>query len=75
MHNEFMAYIMQQRVSEVASYFVNFTNWTSVQRVVPDLALYVRATRGIAFEDAAHVFDAYAFDNWGLSCGRIWTVR
>lgn len=75
MHNEFMAYIMQQRVSEVASYFVNFTNWTSVQRAVPDLALYVRATRGIAFEDAAHVFDAYAFDNWGLSCGRIWTVR
>ena len=75
MHNEFMAYIMQQSVSEVASYFVNFTNWTSVLRTVPDLALYVRATRGIAFEDAAYVFDAYAFDNWGLSCGRIWTIR
>ncbi|MBC6721303.1 hypothetical protein [Treponema sp. Marseille-Q4130] len=74
-HNEFMAYIMQQNVSAVAAYFVNLANWTSVQKAIPSLAAYVRQTHGIPFEDAAKVFDEYAFDNWGLSCGRVWLIR
>ena len=74
-HNEFMAYIMQQNVSAVAAYFVNLANWASVQREIPLLAAYVRQTHGIPFEDAAKVFDEYAFDNWGLSCGRVWLIR
>jgi len=74
-HNEFMAYIMQQNVSSVAAYFVNLANWTSVQKEIPELAAHVRQTRGIPFEDAAKVFDEYAFDNWGLSCGRVWLIR
>ena len=74
-HNEFMAYIMQQNVSSVAAYFVNLANWTSVQKEIPELAAHVRQTRGISFEDAAKVFDEYAFDNWGLSCGRVWLIR
>ncbi len=74
-HNEFMAYIMQQNVSSVAAYFVNLANWTSVQKEIPKLAAHVRQTKGIPFEDAAKVFDEYAFDNWGLSCGRVWLIR
>ena len=74
-HNEFMAYIMQQNVSAVAAYFVNLANWASVQKAIPSLAAYVRQTHGIPFEDAAKVFDEYAFDNWGLSCGRVWLIR
>lgn len=74
-HNEFMAYIMQQNVSSVAAYFVNLANWVPVQKAIPSLAAYVRQTRGIPFEDAAKVFDEYAFDNWGLSCGRVWLIR
>ena len=74
-HNECMAYIMQQDLSSVASYFVGLANRASVQKAIPALAEHVRETRGIPFEDAAKVFDEYAFDNWGLSCGRVWLIR
>lgn len=74
-HNEFMAYIMQQDVASTAAYFVNLANRASVQKAIPALAEHVRQTHGIPFEDAAKVFDEYAFDNWGLSCGRVWLIR
>ena len=35
MHNEFMAYIMQQRLSEVANYFVHLANRRSVMKYTP----------------------------------------
>lgn len=74
-HNEFMAYIMQQSVSEVAQYYVARTGWASVQNAMPELSEYVRTTRGTTFEDIANVFNEYAFDNWGLACGRTWLIR
>ena len=74
-HNEFMAYIMQQDVSSAAAYFVNLAERASVQKAIPALAQHVRQTRGAPFEDAAKVFDEYAFDNWGLACGRVWLIR
>ena len=71
MHNEFMAYIMQQPLSKVASYFVHLSNRGSVMKAMPDLCNYIRDTKGITFEDAARIFDTYAFDRWGLASGRV----
>nr|MDE5899123.1 hypothetical protein [Treponemataceae bacterium] len=75
MHNEFMAYIMQQPLASVAAYFVHLANRGSVMRAMPELCAYVRGNGGSTFEDAARVFDAYAFDNWGLACGRVSLVE
>ena len=41
MHNEFMAYIMQQRLSEVAKYFVHLANRSTVIEFTPQLASYI----------------------------------
>lgn len=73
--NEFMAYLMQQRLGDTAAYFVHLANRGSVMRGIPELCRYVRDTGGRAFEDAARVLDEYAKDNFGLSCGRISLVR
>lgn len=71
MHNEFMAYIMQQPLNSVAAYFVHVANRGSVLKAIPELCAYVRATNGVAFEDAAAIFDSYAESRWGLGCGRV----
>lgn len=73
--NEFMAYLMQQRLGDTASYFVHLANRGSVMRGIPELCRYVRDTGGRAFEDAARVLNEYALDNFGLECGRISLVR
>lgn len=74
-HNEFMAYLMQQPLSGVADYFVHLANRASVIKGIPELAAYVRKNNGVQFEDAARVLNEYAFDNWGLACGRVSLVR
>jgi hypothetical protein len=74
-HNEFMAYLMQQPLPEVADYFVHLANRGSVMKGIPELAAYVRRNNGMQFEDAARVLNEYAFANWGLSCGRVSLVR
>lgn len=71
MHNEFMAYIMQQKLSEVANYFVHLANRGSVIEYTPNLAAYVRQTKGIGFEDAAIALNDYVYDTYGIVCGNI----
>lgn len=71
MHNEFMAYIMQQRLSDVASYFVHCANRGSVIDYTPQLAAYVRKTNGIGFEDAAIALNDFVYDKYGIVCGNI----
>ncbi|MCR4580206.1 MAG: hypothetical protein K5681_07665 [Treponema sp.] len=71
MHNEFMAYIMQQRLSEVAKYFVHLANRGSVINFTPDLAAYIRQTEGRGFEDAANALNDFVFDKYGIVCGNI----
>ena len=43
----------------------------SVINHIPELCAWVRANEGITFEDAGKILDAYAYDSWGLSCGRV----
>ena len=40
-------------------------------KALPELCDYVKETQGITFEDAARIFDSYAFDSFGLACGRV----
>lgn len=75
MHNEFMAYIMQQRLSEVADYFVHLANRGSVIDYTPKLAAYVRKTEGQGFEDAANALNDFVYDKYGIVCGNIALVN
>lgn len=71
MQNEFMAYIMQQPVSSVRSYFLQVAGRGSVNRMQGESAQYIRDTQAQAFVDAAEVLNSYALDTWGLACGRV----
>lgn len=71
MHNEFMAYLMQQKVSDTASYFVHHANRGTVIAYTPQLAAYIRKTEGKGFEDAAVALNEYVFDKYGIIAGNI----
>ena len=75
MHNEFMAYIMQQRLSEVASYFVHLANRGTVINYTPNLAAYIRKTEGRGFEDAGNALNDFVYDKYGIVCGNIALVN
>ena len=70
-HNEFMAYIMQQRVADVPEYFVGRANLYSVRVFTPDLARYVRETNAKGFEDAAIILNDYTYDTYGIKGGNV----
>ena len=71
MHNEFMAYIMQQPISEVAKYFVHLANRGTVMAATPYLCAYIRENNAVAFEDAAGMMNDFVFDRYGIVCGNI----
>ena len=71
MHNEFMAYIMQQNIKEVSKYFVHLANRGSVIKYTPELAAYVRKTEGKTFEDAARALNDFVFDKYQIIGGNI----
>lgn len=71
MHNEFMAYLMQQPLSQIAKYFVHCAERGSVMTYQKELCQWVISNGGITFEDAGRVLNSYAFDNWGLAAGRV----
>ena len=58
-------------LSSVSKYFVHLASRGSVMKALPELCDYVKETQGMTFEDAARIFDSYAFDNFGLACGRV----
>ena len=66
-----MAYLMQQRISEVAKYFVHLANRGSVIKYTPELAAYVRKTEGKTFEDAALALNDFVFDKYQIVGGNI----
>ena len=75
MQNEFMAYIMQQSFSNVRNYFLQVARRGSLNRIQPQSAEYIHSTNAQAFVDAAEILNSYAFDNWGLACGRVALVQ
>lgn len=75
MHNELMAYLMQQPLSQLVDYYVRHAQWPSVQRNQKDTADYIIRTKAAGLEDAAIILNSYAFDHWGFSAGRVWLVN
>ncbi len=71
MHNEFMAYILQQGLKYVPEYFVGRTNLYSVRVFTPELSQYVRDTNAKGFEDAAVILNDYVLDVYGISGGNV----
>lgn len=71
MHNEFMAYLMQQPLSRTSQYFIHVANRGSVMNYQNELCDWVKSTNARTFEDACRILDSYAFDSWGLAAGRV----
>ena len=71
MHNEFMAYILQQGLRYVPEYFVGRANLWSVRVFTPELAQYVRETNAKGFEDAAVILNDYVLDVYGIRGGNV----
>lgn len=71
MQNEFMAYIMQQRVSSTAAYFVNHAWWDTVMTYTPELSRYIINTQGKGFEESATALNDFVFDKYGLIAGNV----
>ena len=66
---------MQQRLSEVANYFVHLANRGSVIEYTPKLAAYIRKTEGRGFEDAGNALNDFVYDKYGIVCGNIALVN
>ena len=74
--NEFMAYLLQQPLSEVADYFTKIiAPRRTINERFPELVDYVIETNGKGFYDSAVKLDRYISENWGFSSGRVWLVR
>ena len=72
MHNEFMAYVMQQSVAQTGSYFAdNLAQRGSMLRAEPELCAYIQDTKGSGFSKASQVLSDYVFQRWGMEAGRI----
>lgn len=72
MHNECMAYLLQQQVYRIPSYFAeNLAIRKSVNDNEPELAQYVRETKAQGFVDAATILEEYVYQRWGFAAGRV----
>lgn len=70
--NEFMAYMLQQPLSEVAEYFTKIlATKKTINKTNPELVDYLLQTNAQAFVQAARTLDAYLFERWGYNSGRI----
>ncbi len=71
MRNEFMAYIMQQTMPNIGSYFVSLTNRGSVMENEGKLADYVRGNEAVHFVRSGEKMNQWAFENYGFAAGRV----
>lgn len=72
MHNEFMAYILQQPVSRVSGYFLNtLADRLAYRKSVPDLVQYIRSTKAQDFVQAAQILNNYIAQRWNYAAGRV----
>ena len=70
--NEFMAYILQQPVYEVAEYFTKIiATRKTINRTDPEKVEYILETNGEGFIDPAKNLDEYVNGRWGYNAGRV----
>jgi hypothetical protein len=79
--NEFMAHVLQQPVSQAADYFGRNlplrleSTWRASALPKKDAASGTWPSLATAFTAEAEAFSAYVNSRWGLSAGRVWTLR
>ncbi len=72
MHNEFMAYVMQQPAGNTGAYFAdNLARRGSMLRSEPELCAYIQSSKGEGFRAASEALSKYVFGRWGLEAGRV----
>ena len=70
--NEFMAYIMQQPVYEVAEYFTKIlATRKTINRTDPDKVEYILETNAEGFVVSSRILDEYVNKRWGYNAGRV----
>lgn len=70
--NEFMAYILQQPVYEVAEYFTKIlATRKTINRTDPEKVEYILETNGEGFITPAKKLDEYVNGRWGYNAGRL----
>lgn len=73
LENEFMAYILQQPLSHVRSYFtVNMAGYIRRRLNEPTVLQYINNTAAQEFMPAARALNKFVYRHWGLSGGRVW---
>jgi len=73
MQNEFMAYLLQQRLDRTAPYFIDVLVPRFLRnRGNPLLADWVRSTGAADIVKSAQQLNDYVFRRWGISGGRPW---
>lgn len=72
MHNEFMAYVLQQPVNRTGAYFAdNLAQRGSMLRAEPELCGYIQTSKGEGFRLASEELSRFVFRNWGIEAGRV----
>lgn len=69
MHNEFMAYHLQQSVAETGPYFKTRATWNTVTSHNPSAANYVYRNDAKDFTETSTALSQYVFDHWGFKAG------
>ena len=69
MHNEFMAYHLQQSVAETGPYFKTRATWTTVTNHNPSAASYVYRNDAKDFTETSRALSQYVFEHWGYKAG------
>ncbi len=69
MHNEFMAYHLQQSVSATGPYFKTRASWNTIASNNPAACNYVVRNEAKDFVETSRALSQYVFDHWGFKAG------
>ena len=72
LRNEFMAYMLQKPVSEVAAYFTDMAAREHSQALAKKEADYILSNGARYFVQASAALDEYVNSRWNLNAGRVW---
>lgn len=71
MHNEFMAYMLQQNPQEAKPYFTSWADAYFLPASAAPLCAYVKKTGAQDFVEMCSALNEFAFSSWGLGAGRV----
>ncbi len=75
LRNEFMAYMLQKPLRDIAKYFIDMAGRKHSQENAKVQADYILETDARGFVEAASELDRYVKKRWNLNAGRVWLVN